>query len=331
MSHSASPSELRERLPELLHEVSQAERIVIGTHVNPDGDALGSALALAMAIEQLGKTAEVLCLHEAPKYLQFLPQVGRIQRTTDTKPDLAIVVDLEALDRLGTAIRPIFESADRLLVIDHHEPHETPGDVRIVSVKSPATAVILADLFRDSEITVTPEMATCLMVGLVTDTGSFRFNNTTPHALHVAGELLEQGASLQQVASNVYMTRSLESVKLFGIALANMRLENDNQIAWTAITAQAFAETGAIESDTEGFVNELLAIETVKIAAVLRCAPTGKIKISLRSRGDIDVTTVARQFNGGGHKNAAGASEDGDIHEIAGRLVEAMKVCLASC
>ncbi len=327
--NSLSPAEIREMLPALLNEIDSASNVWIGTHINPDGDALGTALALAEAVRQRGKPVSVCCHHETPRYLKFLPGEGLLSRVPSGEADLAIVVDLEALDRLGP-LKQVFEQARRLVVIDHHQPHESPGDLRIVAEMSSATALILTDLFRDSEVKITPDMATCLMTGLVTDTGSFRFNNTTSHALHVAGELLELGADLKLVAEHVYMTKSLPSARLLGTALANMMLAENDRIAWTTLPGEAFAATGAKEEDTEGFVNELLAIETVQIAALLRHAASGRVKISLRSRGEIDVTTVARQFGGGGHKNAAGASDDGPIEDTAARLVASMKACLAS-
>lgn len=325
-----SPAELGALWPELEREILAAESIIVGTHVNPDGDALGSALAFSQVLDQLGKTHVVACHHEPPSYLRFIPHLDRLQLSVPEEPaDLAIVLDLEALDRLGS-LRPAFEQAKRMIVIDHHEPHEMPGDLRVISVNSPACAAILADIIKPSPITMTPQMATCLLTGILTDTGNFRFPNTTSHSLHVAAELLEAGADLRAIVDAVYMTRSLPAVKLSSRFLANMRLSSGDQVAWSKVGLPDFEATGAREEDTEGFVNDLLSIESVKIAALLRQVKPGKVKISLRSRGSVDVTLVAREFGGGGHKNASGASYDGDIDKAEKLLVEAMEKCLAS-
>lgn len=327
----ASPEQLGAMWPGLLAEIQNADHILVASHVNPDGDALGSALAFSFVLDQFGKSHEVLFHHPAPKYLQFLPGIERISNQPSNRPaDLAIVVDLEATDRIGDTIRPAILGAKRLAIIDHHQPHEQPGDIRIVSTKSPATAAILADLWRGSNIEITPTIATLLLVGILTDTGNFRYPNTTPHSMHVAADLLEAGARLREINEAVYLSKPLPAVKLFGKALANLRLASENQIAWTTLTRRDFEYSGAIEEDTEGFVNELLAIDTVRIAALLRESASGRIKISIRSQGPIDTTQIARQFGGGGHINASGAHSDEPIEEAAAQLVRAMVACLES-
>src|SRR5687767_13797879 len=164
--------------PQFLQELERASSVLIGTHLNPDGDALGSALALSLFLDQKGISSEVLCHHGAPDNLQFLPGVGRVrQEPTYEKHDLCVVLDLDSLERLGNT-EQFFSECTRLIVIDHHVPHEAPGDLRIVDTTAPATASILTDLLFESGSQVTPEMATCLLTGIVTDTGSFRFRNT---------------------------------------------------------------------------------------------------------------------------------------------------------
>ncbi len=318
-------------LPELLQALKQGGRIVIGTHVNPDGDALGSALAFSFALDQLGLTHEVYCHHPAPRILEYLPGLERLRQTPEdlTPPDLAIILDLEALDRLGP-LRTFFESARRTIVIDHHVPHEEPGDLRIVTTTSPATAAILADLFLESEITINADMATCLLTGIVTDTGSFRFPNTTAHCLHAAAALLERGARLNELVEHVYMSRTIPAMRLHGWAMSRLKLDCENQLAWTVIPLSAFEECHASDEDTEGLVNEMLAIGSVQVAAILRESKLGRIRGSIRSRGKIDVAEAARQFGGGGHKNAAGVSFEGDIWDAERALTEALRQCLAS-
>jgi phosphoesterase RecJ-like protein len=312
-------------------EIGNASSVRIGTHLNPDGDALGSALALAMYLERKGLDVEVLCHHPAPRNLRFLPGVGKVrQAPKEEKCDLAIMVDLESRDRLGDVRDDILE-APRLIVIDHHVPHEEPGDLRIVDVGASATALIIARLLLDLGAEITADMATNLLTGIVTDTGSFRFRNTTPEALSTSAILLERGADLARVNEEVFQRKPLASTMLLGHMLDGMRLECGNRIAVGVLSKGDFERAMATDEDTEGFVNEMLSIDSVEIAAILREPKPGRIRCSLRSRAEHDVATVAREFGGGGHRNAAGCTLDMDVHEAEETLVRRLRACLASC
>ena len=311
-------------------EIGKADKILIGTHLNPDGDALGSALGLALYLESIGKNVEVLCHHEAPRNLRFLPTVSRVRQTPiGSDFDLGIIVDLESFERLGTTA-PFFEAISRLVVIDHHVPHEAPGDLRIVDIGSAATALILTRLLEALGADISADMATCLYTGISTDTGSFRFRNTSSDALSAAALLLEKGANLELVSEEIFQNRQLSSARLLGHALETMKLDMKDQLAWGVLSHDNFEWAKATDEDTEGFVNELLSIETVQIAALLREAKPGKIRCSLRSRRGYDVAEVAREFGGGGHKNAAGCNFEGSLEDAERQLVEGMRKCLAS-
>ena len=311
-------------------EIGRASKILIGTHLNPDGDALGSALGLALYLESIGKTVEVLCHHPAPKNLRFLPTVERVRQTPElTGHDLGIIVDLESFERLGSTA-PYFEAMVRLVVIDHHVPHEEPGDLRLIDNTSAATALILTRVFETLNAEISSDMATCLYTGIATDTGSFRFRNTSSDALSAAALLLEKGANLELVSEEIFQNRQLSSARLLGHALETMKLDVDDRLAWGCLSYRDFEWAKATDEDTEGFVNELLSIETVQIAALLREAVPGKIRCSLRSRRGFDVASVAREFGGGGHKNAAGCNFVGSLDDAEHQLIEGMRKCLAS-
>lgn len=320
--------ELAQRFQE---ELKDASSVIVGTHLNPDGDALGSALALAAYIDRLGIDVEVLCHHPAPRNLRFLPGVDRVRQSPkEEKADLAIMVDLENMERLGD-VAEWFIQAPRLIVIDHHVPHESPGDLRIVDVTASATALIITRLLQDLGAEITPDMATCLLTGIVTDTGSFRFRNTTPESLSLSAVLLERGADLAKVNEEVFQRKPLASTLLLGHMLDTMRLECGNRIAIGVLAKQDFERAMATDEDTEGFVNEMLSIDSVEIAAILREPKPGRIRCSLRSRHDLDVATVAREFGGGGHRNAAGCTLDLALEEAEELLVRRLRQCLASC
>jgi bifunctional oligoribonuclease and PAP phosphatase NrnA len=324
MAQNDANAQVRELLPAFLHEVRAARRIVLGTHLNPDGDALGSALGLAHILRSMELEVEVLCHHPVPKSLQFLPGASKVrQEPKRGDMDLVIVLDLEALDRLGS-LRPAFESAPRMVVIDHHVPHEQPGDLRIVDTSAPATASILCDLFLDSGLEITADAADCLLTGIVTDTGGFRYANSTPHTLYQAGRLIELGANLARVSQEVYMRRPESSLRILGVAIAKMNLSHKGRLAWVSLTGEEMAKFNATDEHTEGIVNELLSIDTVEIAAFFREGKMGKHKGSLRSLGSHDVAAVARQFGGGGHKNAAGLNSEGSRDEVESAVISAL-------
>lgn len=313
-----------------LDEVAAARSVLIGTHKNPDGDAVGCALALSQFLGRRGVENEIVC-HNPPAYnLEFMPGVGSIKRTPDRPThDLGIVVDLEMMDRLGD-VEPYFNACRRMVVIDHHVPHEAPGDLRIVDTGAPATAVILSRLLFQIDTDMPPEVATCLLTGIITDTGCFRFPNTTPEAMHLAARLLENGGRMEQINAEVFARKPLSSVRLFGILLAKMELDCQDRLAWSVLNCPDFEMTGAGDEDTEGFVNEMLSIRTVEISVLFREHIPGRSRVSLRSRGALDVAEVARQFGGGGHQNAAGCSFDSGPDEAAAKLLPRLRRCLES-
>ncbi|MBS1715357.1 MAG: bifunctional oligoribonuclease/PAP phosphatase NrnA [Armatimonadetes bacterium] len=317
----------------LLECLSESRDVLIGTHLNPDGDAIGSALAVSLWLDKKGIPNEVLCHNMPPGYLQFLPGSGRVRQVPSRSGhDLGIVVDLDSLERLGSC-RASFEAFERLVLIDHHQPHESPGTLRIVDPKAPATAAILCDLFAEvgrktAADVVDADMADCLLTGLLTDTGSFRFPNATAHSLHQAGWLLEHGASLTKVADEVYLNRDEPAVRLLGEAIRSMRMDCDGRLAWVVLTPETFQAFHAEEEHTEGIVNEILSVRSVRAAFVLRAGKYGKVKGSLRSKGGLDVAKVAQQIGGGGHKNAAGVTIDGTLDEAERIVVAALKEAL---
>ena len=304
-----------------------ARRVLVGTHLNPDGDALGSALGFALWLDALGVPNEVLNHHESPRNLRFLPGIERIRREPlHDDADFGVILDLDAVHRLGST-EPFFLPIPCAL-IDHHIPHESPGTLRIVHTDAAATALIVARMLDDYGETITPEMATCLYTGIVTDTGSFRFRNTSPEALATAAMLLERGADFVTVSEHVFQSRRLASARLLGRLLERMALESGERLAWGSVSQADFQAAGANDDDTEGFVNELLAIDTVQIAALLRETKPDVVRCSSRSRGTVDVADAVRAFGGGGHRNAAGCSFDLPLKEaeamLVGRLLETL-------
>jgi bifunctional oligoribonuclease and PAP phosphatase NrnA len=319
------------QVEEFKARLHSATAVLIGTHLNPDGDALGSALALSHYLWSEGIKNEVLCHHAAPYNLQFLPEVGRVRSEPVLEGhDLAVMLDLNNFERLGK-VGPYFEAIKPLVLVDHHVPSENdPGDIRFVDVQAPATAVLLARLFRQMDVAISPAMATCLLTGIVTDTGSFRFRNTSAESLEIGAHLLECGADINRVSEEVFGRKPLSGLRLLGVMLETMQLELDERLVYGVLPHSAFRETGANDEETEGFVNEMLSVRTVEIAALFRETKPGWVRVSLRSRGDYDVAAVAREVGGGGHRNAAGCSFESTPEEAVNDLIPRLRACLAS-
>ena len=327
-NHEAARERARYQARQLQQELGSASSVLIGTHLNPDGDALGSALAMSIYLSNRGIKNEVLCQHQPPANLTFLPEAGRIRQAPEAKSfDLAVVLDLDSLDRLGSTA-PYFEGIPRMVVIDHHLPHEAPGDLRIVDTDAPATALILSRLMFEMEGDITPEMATCLLTGIVTDTGSFRFKNTDAEALSVSAQLLELGGDINRISEEIYQRKPLAAARLLGGLLEGMKLECDGKLCYGAIAIEDFERTGGQDEDTEGFVNELLSINTVEISTFFSETRHGRVRVSIRSRPQYDVAEVARQVGGGGHKNAAGCSFHSSLDEAQEILLPRLRQCL---
>ena len=305
--------------------------MLIGTHLNPDGDALGSALALSHYLNAQGIRNEVLCHHPAPANLVFLPGSSKVRQVPQGSGfDLGVAVDLDSLERLGSTLT-YFEKLPRLVVIDHHVPHEAPGDLRIVDSDAAATALILTRLMLEMEGDITPDIATCLLTGIVTDTGSFRFRNTSPESLSYSALLLELGGDINLVSEEIFQRKPLGSARLMGYLFERMILECNDRLCYGTLDYHDFEKTNTTDEDTEGFVNELLSITTVEIAALFREPKPGRVRVSLRSRAEYDVSAVAREVGGGGHRNAAGCSFDATLEEAIELIVPRLRRCLGSC
>lgn len=312
--------------------IQSANRFLIVPHLHPDGDALGSALALYHALRSMGKPEVVVACHDStPEIYQFLPGADQILHDLHPKEpyEVAIVVDMSQLSRAGK-FEPIVRHAERILQIDHHVKMERFAHVSLVNPKAGATAEEVYRLIRALKVPLTPEIATCLLTGIVTDTFSFKFPNTTPRTLRIAARLQEAGADLSQINEQVFETRSFSAVKLLGLALATLKRTEDGMIAWATIPRSSFAEAGAHEEETEGIVNFVRSVVGVQVAMLLRETPHGKVRVSLRSRGLVNVAEIANHFGGGGHENAAGCTIEGSLEYAETVLLQEIRRWMAS-
>ena len=312
--------------------IEKAKNIVICCHVNPDGDTLGSMVALGLGLETLGKSITMLSSDGVPAVFRFLQTLERVQVTTDKRDfDLAIVVDAGEVSRTGKNAE-VALSAPILMDIDHHVTAHVFGDIRLLDGNAAATAEIIYDLLNSLKIPLTTPLADLLLCGILTDTGSFRYRNTTQRTMQIAGNLIAHGAVPDIIFENVYENKTLAAQKILGSVLDALQVSEDGRIAWSHVTQHDFVHFGATDSDTEGGVSVVRAVQGVLIALFFREMANGKIRISLRAKdpinGTIDVSQVAAKFGGGGHRLASGCSFEGTLEDAERELIAAVKAIL---
>jgi len=311
-----------------IHLIRSSEDVLLGTHLRPDGDGLGSLLGLALALEKLGKRVARLCADSPPAAYAFLPTSEQISPDPpDWRADLGIVVDCDGISRVG-ALEPVFLSLPRLIDIDHHAGGRTFGHVQIIDGTAGACAEIVFDLLHDLNVPLDEQIATCLYTGVLTDTGRFCYANTTPTTLSIAGELVRAGANPNVVARKVYAERSISATRLLGVALSHLTPDLDGQVVSSALIRADFAATGAASADTEGIIDHLRAIGGPRVALLFVQNENDDVRVSFRSDGSIDVSAVAQSFGGGGHAVAAGCTCTGAVEDVRGRVLAALKAKL---
>jgi len=305
--------------------IHRANRIVLASHINPDGDTLGSSLALTHAFRRMGKTAVPLSHDGVPEIYRWLPGREWVQRETEARDfDLAIVCDTGTVDRVGRA-RPAVESASFSLCVDHHVAEGNFGQIRVVNAKAAATGELVYALLKEMGVDFDRAIADCLLCAIITDTGSFRFMNVTPSTFRISAALMEAGACPATISDLVFESRSVASIRLLGRALESLQVSEDGKIAWAHVRAQDYEEFGATDEETEGIVNHVRAVRNAQVGILFREIPGRKVRISLRARDNYDVNRVAQAFGGGGHMLAAGCSADPPLEEAERRVLAEVK------
>jgi phosphoesterase RecJ-like protein len=318
---------MRKPVKEAAAAIDTAQRIVLAGHVNPDGDTLGCVLALAHVLREAGKDVTAISTDGVPDIYRWMPGANQVVTGTERRDfDLAIVCDAGALERIGRSVVPAIESAPRLIDIDHHVADGVFGDIRILDVTAAATAelvwllIVALGKLWGQDVADKP-VAECLMTGLITDTGSFRFLNVTPRTFLLAARLQRLGALPAPITELVFENRSYASVKLLGRAVDSMQRTDDGRVAWAHVRAQDFADLDATDADTEGIVNHIRAVNGVQVGILFREVPGKKVRISLRARDGADVNRIANVFGGGGHKLAAGCSAEPPLADVERAVV----------
>jgi bifunctional oligoribonuclease and PAP phosphatase NrnA len=307
-------------LEQVLQAIRSRHRFVVTSHARPDGDGIGSALACGQILRVMGKDAEVVMYDGVPRIYQGLPFADRAIRAEAVPPNDAVVL-LEC----DSTRRAQLAGLDQcfLINIDHHLSGKNFGNINWIDSSVMATAELVYRLARLACVPVDREIATCLYTALMTDTGSFMFEGTNEQTFTVARELVLAGADPAQCARQIYFGHSTAKMRLLGAALSN--LHREGSLAWIWVTREQMERFGAREEDCEGLVNYALSMADVQVAIFFRELPEGRYRVSLRSKGSVNVSTVAEHFGGGGHKCASGCSLDGPLAIAVSRVVERLR------
>jgi bifunctional oligoribonuclease and PAP phosphatase NrnA len=298
------------------------DRFLVVSHENPDGDSLGSMLATAVALRQLGKDAVMYLSGDTPlpREYAFLPFEDLVRHVPNDIADRVLVaVDCAKADRIGPDPGLLMD-AKLKVDIDHHHDNSRFGDVNLIVSEASSTGEVLRDVFRELDVVITPDIAEPLYIALVTDTGRFQYTNTTPKALRLAAELVEAGADVHAVFQQVYESVEFAKLKLLARALERAQVIEGGRIVVSVLLRNDFTDVGAVEAYSEGIIDYLRAVEGSELAVLIREPPrdTGPTRrVSLRASIDeLDVSAIARTFGGGGHRQAAGFSSEASIDEI---------------
>ena len=304
-----------------------AKRIALVSHRDPDPDTVGSALALGLGLESLGKRVSWHCADPIPEQQRFLH--GSERFTQDPPPedvDLVVTVDFGSVDRAKFAL----PARPTLVNIDHHASNDNFGTANLVDVTASATAELVSRVIDALGIKWTPEMATAALVGIMTDTGSFQFPSTDARALDRAARLREAGADLQAITYNIFRNKRFEALKLWGFAFSRLVREQGGQLVWTEIRAGDIELAGARDEDISGLVEQVARSSGMRVGLLFN-EQTGAVKVSCRTsqwEPSVDASAVMARFGGGGHVRAAGALIDGELADVRERVLDAARAAL---
>lgn len=307
-----------------VEEIKKGKSFLVASHVNPEGDAVGSTLALALGLKELKKDVTAYLYDPVPATFRFLPFADKVvHRINEDKVyDVIFAVDCGQRDRLGEEFDKI-KNKGKLINIDHHATNDCFGDINIINPDACAAGEMVYDLLKEIPVAITLDVAINIYVSVLTDTGSFRYSSTTPKSFNIAGEMVKLGVEPWDIAQRVYESYPLYKLKLLATVLNTLELSNNGKVALLVVTLDMLNKAKASKEVVDGFVNYARTIDGVEVGILLREAKPGEYKISFRSKGRIDVAKISEEFGGGGHKNAAGCNIKGSLTEVKEKVIGA--------
>jgi phosphoesterase RecJ-like protein len=317
-------------MDQIISHIKEANHILLASHADPDGDAVGSLLALGIAIGRRGQKTTIYNASPIPAVYRFLPSVERIVRHIKKAGiyDLALIMDCGDLPRIGEASTTVSQ-IPVVINIDHHISNTGFGDIQLIDPSACSTAELVYRLIKALDVTLDKAIATSLYTGILTDTGSFRFSSTNQAAFAISQEMAELGVEPHDVAQHVYGTYSLGRIKLLNLALDSIEISQNGKLSIMTVTGAMFAETGTHPEDVDGMINYARRIEDVKVAALIQEQQNSntnsnghcRYHVSLRSDGTVDVAAIAGSFGGGGHASAAGFQIEATLTELKSDII----------
>lgn len=305
--------------------IEKAKDVTVVCHVNPDGDCIGSMLALGLALKKLGKKVQMVSPDGIPKRYRFLAGADRVTRTTRKSPDLAVAVDCGSKDLLGKAFE-VFKRARNTLEIDHHEIREPFADVQMVDPDAAAVGEQIYLLLGKLGTDVDKDIAENILTSIIVETNSFRLPCVRPFTFELCAELARTGVDFYKLADNVYWANTREIALLSGICLSRCKFKSGGSIVWSIVRRKDFEKARGRDEDVDAVADEMRAIKEVKIAALFREQRKGRLRVSLRSKHHINVARVALLYGGGGHTDVAGCYIPDKISAIKGILTRLDKL-----
>lgn len=315
----------------VIEAIKKHKRFLVTAHVNLEGDSLGSQLAMKELLEALGKQAFIVDNDPVPEHYKFLPRAGEVSNdiNKNLKFDAMLVLDCPTLRRIGR-VRDLISKNKFVINIDHHISNERFGDVNWVYPNASSAGEMVYRLFKNMGVPLTKEVALYLYIAILTDTGSFNYDNTSSVTHEIAGELLGYGLEPALVSERVYDQRSVADLKLLGLVLSTLKVSKEGGVAYLVITRKMLKDTGVDVSRSEGFINYARSIESARVAVLFREDPKDKarISVSFRSKGEVDVNSLASCFGGGGHIKASGCTIEGTLNEAKKKVLAKVKEVL---
>ncbi|HST07125.1 MAG TPA: DHH family phosphoesterase [Gemmatimonadaceae bacterium] len=330
------PQQRRESIERLAQELRAGRSVAISTHINADGDGCGSETALARLLGQLGIRSKIVNPTPWPDMYKFMLGTD-VKDASDQgakalkDADVLVVLDISDVKRLGVLAEAVRRLTIPKLVIDHHLPSdEPPGTLLLADTAACATGELIYDFATCLGLKITPDIARALYVALLTDTGGFRFSNTTARCLSIAGQLIASGVEPEEMYGRLYASMPVGRLHLLRDALATLEVDPEYGISWISVPAGAAEQYGLRSEDLEGIAEHPRSIGGTRLAVFFRDLGHDKVKVSFRSTGDVDVNKFAKQFGGGGHARAAGALIEGDLEVVRKKVVAAARDFLAA-
>jgi len=321
---------MNSKLTKIAEVIKNHDRILITAHVLPDGDSIGSVVGLGLALEALGKEVYLVMQDKLPDMYRFLMGTEKIffSHELSTKPKLAVFLDCSDISRIGDNwIEPLLQDVP-VINIDHHISNEYFGTYNYVDSHAAATAEIVYDLVTQLDVPITKEIASALYTGIVMDTGSFQYQNTTQKTFITAASLLEKGVDLSTIRENIYESKSLKNFRLISAAIDNLQFGVDGKVAWTYLDKEIMQKLHADSEHCEGIVSYPISLENVKIGLFFREMENGDVKVGMRCRSGYDVNKIALHFGGGGHQQAAGCTIKGPLHEAIKHAIKQTEIMM---